>query len=169
MITASEQKVETSKIPGNRWRIEQPFCHRLAHHLAFTKSAQEPLGVGEVPPRAATSTTETTRATPAAVDPPPSLSDAPSVHVDDAWQPAPTLEAEARRRGYYAVLGAHGVEDSTTAFRDYYDGQVLRPTRWLKWVGADARKHPDWRRARAPQDAAAAPPALELWQQPAPD
>jgi hypothetical protein len=107
--------------------------------------------------------------TPAAVDPPPSLSDAPSVHINDAWQPTPALEAEARRRGYYAVLGASGVEDSTTAFRDYYDGQVLRPTRWLKWVGADARKPPDWPRARAQQHAAAAPPALELWQQPAPD
>jgi hypothetical protein len=48
MIIPSQQKVGTSKIPGNRWRIEQPFSHRLAHHLAFTKSAQEPGCCGEL-------------------------------------------------------------------------------------------------------------------------
>jgi hypothetical protein len=45
MIAPREQKVATSKIPDNQRRNEQPFRHRLAHHLAFTKSAQEPNGM----------------------------------------------------------------------------------------------------------------------------
>jgi hypothetical protein len=42
MIAPRKQKVATSKIPANQRRTEQPFCHRLAHHLAFTKYGQEP-------------------------------------------------------------------------------------------------------------------------------
>jgi hypothetical protein len=37
-----EQKGAISKIPGHHWRHEPPCCQRLAYHLAFTKSAQEP-------------------------------------------------------------------------------------------------------------------------------
>jgi hypothetical protein len=37
-----EQKRAISKIMVNQRRNEPPCYHRLAHHLAFTKSAQEP-------------------------------------------------------------------------------------------------------------------------------
>jgi hypothetical protein len=100
------------------------------------------LGAGEPPPSTDISAPETTIAT-------PSLSDAPDERIHQAWQPTPALEAEAHRRGYYAVLGAHGIEDSTTRFRDYYDRRTVRPTWWLKWIGEDACKHPDWQRYRA--------------------
>jgi hypothetical protein len=40
-----EQKGAISKILVNQWRNEPSCCHRLAHHLAFTKSAQEPNGM----------------------------------------------------------------------------------------------------------------------------
>jgi hypothetical protein len=103
----------------------------------------------EAPPQEDTTPTETVMRL-------PSLSEAPHERIDLAWQPTPALEAEARTRGYYAVLGAHGIEESTIAFRDYYDGQVLRPTRWLKWVSDDARRHPDWRHYQAQRRAAAA-------------
>ena len=114
------------------------------------------LRTGEASPSRETSTTTTPIATPAPVAQ-RSLLDAPDERIHTAWQPTPALMAEARTRGYYAALGEHGVAESTTAFRDYYDGQVLRPTRWLKWVGDDARRHPDWPRYRAQQRAAAAP------------
>jgi hypothetical protein len=42
MMAPREQKGGTSKIPGHQRRNEPPLCHRLAHHLAFTKSAHEP-------------------------------------------------------------------------------------------------------------------------------
>src|SRR5262245_61197453 len=42
MIAPRELKVATSKILVIQWRNAPPCCHRLAHHLAFTKSAQEP-------------------------------------------------------------------------------------------------------------------------------
>jgi hypothetical protein len=113
------------------------------------------LGAGEAPPTSDISTIEMPTETPIAT---PSLSDAPDERIHMAWQPTPALEAEARRRGYYAVLGAHGVEESTTAYRDRYDGQVLRPTHWLWWVGGDARQHADWPRYRAQQRTAAAAP-----------
>jgi hypothetical protein len=51
MIAPSEQKRAISKIVGNQRRNEPPCCHRLAHHLAFTKSAQEPNGIKLAPAR----------------------------------------------------------------------------------------------------------------------
>jgi hypothetical protein len=45
MIASSEQKRAIAKLLVNQRRNEPPFRHRLAHHLAFTKSAQEPNGV----------------------------------------------------------------------------------------------------------------------------
>ena len=37
-----EQQRAISKILVNQQRNEPPCCHRLAHHLAITKSGQEP-------------------------------------------------------------------------------------------------------------------------------
>jgi hypothetical protein len=42
MMAPLEQKVAPSKTPDNQRQNEQPFGHRAGHHLAFTKSAQEP-------------------------------------------------------------------------------------------------------------------------------
>jgi hypothetical protein len=42
MIAPREQKTVLSKTSDYQQRNKQPFGHRLAHHLAFTKSAQEP-------------------------------------------------------------------------------------------------------------------------------
>jgi hypothetical protein len=50
MMAPLEQKVAPSKTPDNQRQNEQPFGHRAGHHLAFTKSAQEPAGLGHVCP-----------------------------------------------------------------------------------------------------------------------
>jgi hypothetical protein len=42
MMAPREPKRAISKILVNQRRNEPPCCHRLAHDLAFTKSAQEP-------------------------------------------------------------------------------------------------------------------------------
>jgi hypothetical protein len=38
-----ERKVVPSKTLDHQRRNEQPCCHRVGHHLAFTKIGQEPL------------------------------------------------------------------------------------------------------------------------------
>jgi hypothetical protein len=47
--------VTNSKILINQWRNEPSSRDRLGHHLAFTKSAQEPGNCGEVCPAGVTS------------------------------------------------------------------------------------------------------------------
>ena len=44
MIAPREQKGATSKILGNQWRHEQPFCHRLTHHLQTYSENKELCG-----------------------------------------------------------------------------------------------------------------------------